>query len=529
MSRTRRASILLGFGYAQVAVSMLSGIVLLPFILHRVGNEAYGLWLAFGDLLAYSALADFGMLDAFPWMLAEADGQKNRDRMKELVVGALTLGAIMTVVLTVVSMLLLFIAPKVAHVNALQRAEVFAPLLVLILGTAIAYPLRLFAGVIYGLQDAFVVGVLNLISTALNAALIAALLLAGWRLTALAVAATLPSVVTGIIAAIRVRQIAPDLLRAWSRPSRQTLFRLASQGAGTWAGALGWRMIAATNSLVIVRLAGPVAAVLYACTAKLGETLMQLTWQIPDAGLLGLAQLRGEEKVTRVREVVTAMLRLMLIGSGAVFCFVIAFNRSVVVLWVGGDRFAGVWTTVALGCAVIAHSVTHSFVASAATLGRREATGAASLLQGVVHLAVVVLLGRFFGLAGVASAAVISSFAVTMPIAARLLNEEIDLSGAEILRESVFPWMSRMILPIVVAAGLATLTPHTRLSSLMTLALSPLLGVVFAWSMRPLLQKLPWPERVHRLLYMVRLVPPRIDAAEPVADGFNRLAAVEGS
>jgi hypothetical protein len=51
--------------------------------------------------------------------------------------------------------------------------------------------------------------------------------------------------------------------------------------------------------VVIISLMGPAAAVVYALTAKMGTIGMQMSWQAPDAALVGLAQLRGEGRADR--------------------------------------------------------------------------------------------------------------------------------------------------------------------------------------------------------------------------------------
>ena len=98
MSRTVRASIAAGFSYVHVGISVIAGLWLVPFTLGHVGARAYGLWLASGELLAYAGLAELGMLVTLPWLIAQADGQGDRARMRQLVstgAAAASLSAVM--------------------------------------------------------------------------------------------------------------------------------------------------------------------------------------------------------------------------------------------------------------------------------------------------------------------------------------------------------------------------------------------------------------------------------------------------
>src|SRR4051812_49736508 len=78
MSRTHRASIAASFAYLQFALSIVVGLGLVPFVLHRVGERLYGFWLASGEVLAYAAMADLGVMGVVPWLIAEADGRSDR-------------------------------------------------------------------------------------------------------------------------------------------------------------------------------------------------------------------------------------------------------------------------------------------------------------------------------------------------------------------------------------------------------------------------------------------------------------------
>src|SRR4029079_5685178 len=113
--------------------------------------------------------------------------------------------------------------------------------------------------------------------------------------------------------AARLARIAPELLRGWHLPRHGTMRAMMAQGLGSWTAGLGWRMVAASDSIVILAGMGPAAAVVYAMTFKLGGIAMQMSWQLPDAGLVGLAQLKGEGRADRVREVTVSLLRLVLI------------------------------------------------------------------------------------------------------------------------------------------------------------------------------------------------------------------------
>jgi O-antigen/teichoic acid export membrane protein len=505
LSRTRRAGITAVFGYLQFALALVSGIAMVPFVLRSVGAESYGVWLAFGELLAYSSMVDLGVVGVLPWMIAESDGRGDRAHMRTLLAGALVFSAAAAVLFAALALLLLHFAPGMADLTPAQRAGVAGPVLLLIAGMGIGFPLRAFYATVIGLQDVVFVGAMSIAQLALGISLTLGLLLGGFGLYALAAAAAVPGLLAGVVCLARLRKLAPDLLRGWSLPPWRELRAMTAQGLGGWSSGLGWRMVAASDSMVILAVAGPQAAVVYAMTLKLGAVGMQMSWQLPDSGLVGLAQLKGEGRPERVREITVVLLRLTLLASGGVACAVLAFNPAFVRLWVGPSQFGGLALNALLAGVILAHSLGHGLFTISATLGTRVQAGWASLAQGAVNLGAAFALGSFFGLEGVAAAALVSTALVAYPAGAWMVRKTTGMRQRDLWRDALGPWLVRGLPLLALGAAVGSLAE--RVSPWLPLALAPALAALYLWTMRPLFAGMPLPTRVRSLLARVRLVP----------------------
>jgi O-antigen/teichoic acid export membrane protein len=505
VSRTRKAGVNLGFGYLQFALALVSGLVLVPFILARVGTEAYAFWLGYGELVAYSAMVDLGVLGVLPWLIAGHDGEGDRGAMREMVTATFVLATAAALAFCLVCAGLLAMASELTGASPAQREAVLGPILFLAVGMALAYPVRTFHAVLVGLQDVHFTGIVGVLQVVASPILIVSLLLGGFGLYALAAAAVLPSLAGAVASVFRLRRVAPELLSGWRRPSGALLRRILAQGLGAFTGALGWRMVAASNTIILLSTAGPTPAVVYALTAKVGDLLMQLSWQLPDSAGVGLAQLQGEGKRERLREVVLAMVRLTLLGAGAVACAVLAFNPGFVALWTGPDKFGGLALNTLLAGGVLGLSAVHIVFTAAAILGKRTQIGWATLAQGAFHIGAAALLARVFGAEGVAAAGVLSSLVVAYPVGVVLFAGATGVTHARMWREAVGPWLGRVapLLALGFAVGMAT-PPSAPWAPLV---LAPLLAVLYGWRMRPLLQGLPFPAGARPWMVRFRLVP----------------------
>ena len=244
MTRTRRAAVRAAFGYTQYAVAILSGIVLVPLVLHRLGARQWGLWLASGELLGYAALVDLGVLGVLPWMLAESDGRKDRTAMRTLIANGLLVGAIVGVGYAVVIGALWTVLPSILRLSPADRAMIGPPLVIVIVATAIGYPCRVFSAVLAGIQDVVFNGALAALQTLVGVVITLVLLLKGYGLYALAFAAAVPPFLTAAASLVRIAIVAPDLLWGWPRPAWDSVRHLLTNGVGVWLGIFGWQLVA---------------------------------------------------------------------------------------------------------------------------------------------------------------------------------------------------------------------------------------------------------------------------------------------
>src|SRR2546428_9660152 len=74
MSRTGRFLSGMGFGYITQILTMIIGFWLVPFLLFRIGQHDYGLWLVGTQIMFYLGLLDLGLIAILPREVAFATG-----------------------------------------------------------------------------------------------------------------------------------------------------------------------------------------------------------------------------------------------------------------------------------------------------------------------------------------------------------------------------------------------------------------------------------------------------------------------
>ncbi len=503
MSRRVRAIVTTLFSYAQTAIAVIAAVVVTPFVLNRLGAPLYGLWLASSALFAYASFADFGVFRVLPWLVADIDGRKRAPELKGLTVNGLLIGAAAGVLYLATAVALWLALPAMLHAQSEDRARLFVPLALVVAVTALAYPLRLFVAINVGLQDATFTGIVNACQPAIASAIVLILASRGHALLGLALGAAVPTLWTGLAAFARTLRKRRALLRGMPRPTWKAARPILSGAGGTWLNLLGLHLLMGSDAIVIGVISQQALIAPFAMTSRIGQMLMQVGWTLPEHSLVGLVQLKAEGHTQRVTEVTGALLRMYVLSSGAVACVVLSANPGLVRMWVGEPLFGGFSLNCVFAADIVILSVANGIMSISMALGDRAKAGSTTLLNGALHFSLAVLLGRTWGLVGVACSTFVSVSATMLPLGLRWLEASTGLSPRTFLRETLRPWATRSIPVLVFSGWLGRESAHEGFWTLSVRVALVCLAYVFV--NRRLVRELPAGDRVRRALALLRL------------------------
>src|SRR5271169_1717258 len=207
--------------WAGLAVNILVGIFLSPFILHRLGDAAFGIWVLIFSLTGYYGIFDFGIRSSIiryvskytaTHDLGEVSGLINTAMFTYTCVGALSL------LITLAGCLYI---DRLFHIEAAFQAT--ARWLFLIVGASVAlgFPFGVFGGTLAGLQKFYVLNWTNIVfSSLLRVVLIVFYLNRGYGLLTVAlITVGLPLVGSLVRAVVALRSL--PVTFSWKHVNRE--------------------------------------------------------------------------------------------------------------------------------------------------------------------------------------------------------------------------------------------------------------------------------------------------------------------
>ena len=483
--RTQRLLGGLGLGYLHTAGTVLAGLWLTPFLLHRLGSHDYGLWLLGTQVVFYLGLMDLGIVALVPREVAGASGLPP----------AVRIDAIKTLI-GHTARVVLWQLPAVACVGGVvvwllpsEWALLRGPIGVVVLVFVAAFPCRILIAVLQGLQDLAFVGTTQLTSWAAGTVVTIVGVIAGLGLYSLTFGWVATQVVSAAMAWVRLRRVFPEM-KPDHLPSL-TIAALREQlGRSVWisVGQLAQVLLSGTDLIVIGKLLGPAAVVPYACTAKLTTMLANQPQMFMQLALPALSELRASASRDRLFAVSRSLTQIMLLASGAIVAVVLATNEAFVGWWVGDGQFAGTGLTILLLAGMVIRHLNTTAIYALFCFGNERRLALTGIAEGLGSTVIMFLLVPAIGLYGAVLSPLLASCFISMPNNFRALAREEGTSAMSLLTPLV-PWATRLVVLLGCLIAFQSLVRVNGLAGLISVTL----GVAAAYlaAMIPVLRRPP--------------------------------------
>src|SRR6266550_6680419 len=138
--------------WLSLGVNVVTGFILSPFIVHHLGDEAFGLWILIFSVTGYYGLFDLGIRSSIVRYVAKYSATNNYEELNRLVNTAMASYGTVGMLALLVTFSGAFYVASIFKISPSFLST--ARLLFLMVGTAVSlgFPLGVFGGILEGLQ-----------------------------------------------------------------------------------------------------------------------------------------------------------------------------------------------------------------------------------------------------------------------------------------------------------------------------------------------------------------------------------------
>jgi O-antigen/teichoic acid export membrane protein len=383
--------------FATTAISLL----MMPFIVHTLGDRLYGLWALVATLLGYYGLLDFGLTPAVCQHIAVALGRDDREACNGVVAASLRFFLLVAALVLLLSGVVAACAPLFAQ-RAGDAALFSQIILILGVSTAFSFPSRVFTGfLIANLRYDLMVGA-ELVALALRTCLILSVLLLGYGLVAMAWA-TFAGGFTAMLlqAGLTVRKY-PWLRLRLSAPGAGVTRSLASYSVFSFAGQLSDRLRFQADPIVVSMFVGLAAVTHYRIAGILAQQFIVLTVAVTGVFAPLLSRLYGAGNIEGMRAIFYFATKISICVATFLGFGLIAWGRPFILRWMGPVYLDAYAPLVILTLAITFDLWQAPSVDLLYAIAKHRAYACLNCVEGVLNLGLSLWLVRHYGIVGVA-------------------------------------------------------------------------------------------------------------------------------
>jgi O-antigen/teichoic acid export membrane protein len=435
ISRRRAAKTNLILGYGRYTVFIFNQLILVPLYLKFIGIEAYGSWLASGNVITLLNILDMGFSLVVTQRLATAFGEGDDNRFVREIGSSLGVVVPAFLFLSGITFVLSPWIPALINAPASQSAPLRWAIVLAGIGAAAQVIALSPWAVLQAWQSAFLCEFSLLVSAILGLTATVFSLFRGMGVIAFGVGALVSggSAATLLLSAValqwRRRRLPLPLLDF--RGSSE-LFKYSSP---VIVSRMALSFVNDGQPVIVSACLGPTAAAILSLTGRTFNGCRTLLEPIIGCSFAGIAHLTGESDLhsARVRVVLQELFTIVGISAAVMFGLATALNVSFGRLWLGPERFGGKALTIAICLATVALSTNNILGMILTALGNIRGPAWVSLLVLVIRVPLMIGLLLSLGIIGAPLAAIASSLVIGSWYLFRLFRRDLSLRTVEAL------------------------------------------------------------------------------------------------
>jgi O-antigen/teichoic acid export membrane protein len=443
-------------------IGILVGLLLTPFLIHRLGLTAYGVWaLALTLTFAggYAALSELGIEGATVRYVAEASVEDNLDAVNGMVSTSLAVFCAVALLLTPIAIALAH--PLVELFGVPTHLRGAATTCFVIVGVQLAFelPARAFVAVLEGTQEFITYQGVELARALLQAALYVFVLLEGWGIVGLA-GALAASSFAGLLAYwVLAHRAVAGLRVSPFRARRSELARLVRFGGGVFTLRLVSTVYNQMDKAIVGIALGPRPAGLYEIANKVNLSAATIGSVSVSAVVPAAASVRHDRALVRDMYVRGSCYATAASLPFAVAAFI--FAKPLLLSWIGPTALPAVGAAqlfVAYEAMQVVNNVGSTMLFG---VGQIRFPLFVNIAATILNLALSIALVHPLGFAGVIVGTLVAN-GLAWPFLLRYYLRVFDCSLSSWLRRVVAPNLPGLFLQIVLSLGLYLALGGTR-------------------------------------------------------------------
>lgn len=415
---------------------IVTGIFLTPFIIEKLGQEGYGIWLFIISATGHYGLLTLGIISATQHYIGKYTGENEEGKVREVVS---TSFAIFTTVGFVIPVLGYFLLDPITIFFKIKVPDFDIAFMIISFSFILSFPNAVYAAIFQAKEEYILANVISIFNTIVRTILTVTLLLKGYGLIGIAISLLSVAVINFIVNIILCRKIFPTLKLSFSGINKKTFNTLLAYGLTTIIITFGDILKFNMDNFIIGRWIDISSIAIFGIAFSLGNYVIRIV-----CGTLAFLEPRftnlvGAQKDGQLKVLFQKSLFISSVLSFGALVMTFYFGGDIINFWVG-DEFKS--------SHIILLIISSSFCFSLAqrpsipllyALNKHKFFGIANLVEGLLNFTISLLLVKKYGLVGIAIGTSVAVFISTVLIQPIYLTKIFAISMKEYIAPMLIP------------------------------------------------------------------------------------------
>ena len=425
----------LAFGFSSGVAFFLS-----PFVVHRLGNVAYGVWTLVISLISYMGLLDLGLRGAVVRYVSRLKAQDDHRSVNRTVSAALWLRFWISLIAILIGVILAHYTPEYFHVPAeLQGA---ARLAITVAATSFGVTLLggVFGGILAALQRFDLLGAVAISQTTVRALGVVWLLREGHGIIALACWEFAVVLTVNLVLIVLAFRNYPQLAIVLDKPAEEILNAIWGFSAYVFIIQICVQVMYYTDNLVVGVCVSAASVTFYSIGGTLIEYIRQLTSSLVTMFLPLASKLDAEGQREKLQNLLIKGTNAALAAALPIQVALLFRGPTFIRLWMG-SQYATESGRV-LQILLLGHMLsvtTHTSANIAYGMGRPKPMVRWRVGEAVANLVLSIILVGRMGISGVAWGTTVPSLFISLFFFPRFVSKMVGLRVSTYLAKSWLP------------------------------------------------------------------------------------------
>lgn len=443
--------------FAGTAVALAVGFFLMPFIIHRIGATAYGIWMLSTSLVGYMGLLDVGLALTLIKKSAEHLAREEKDELNKVVSTIFTMYLLIGALLGCAIFSLSFYLPQVFNI-APEDVNTFKTVLWIIgLQAALSFPMSIWSGLIQGLQDFHISNCIAVFNHLIRAIVTVLLLLSGFGLISLIWLGFVIAIVGWLATMSWIRRRIPYLRIKLSRLEWIKVKDLSRFSGVMFIWGIAGRTIHQADRIIIGMFLPIASITIYEVGARINQySRSVLLYSVLSTIMPAASELNAKDEKATLQKLYLKGTKYLLVAYTAVVVALLLFGKEFIQLWMG-ERFEdSVWIMYALviGSLYQTQNVTAHVMLQG--MGKLRIFTRVMIAYPIVNIILSVIFVIYWGLIGVALATTLT-FIILETYFIFYITKIFEIRPLSLLKECHLSAATSLIPAVAVAYGLKSI------------------------------------------------------------------------